>query len=49
MSVITVPNQASTDFHEKFGFKQAGCFTEVGYKFGRRLDVGYWELILDEN
>jgi phosphinothricin acetyltransferase len=45
MSVITVPNEASTGLHEKFGFRQVGCFTEVGYKFGRRLDVGYWELI----
>jgi phosphinothricin acetyltransferase len=45
MSVITVPNEASTALHEKFGFRQAGCFAEVGYKFGRRLDVGYWELI----
>jgi phosphinothricin acetyltransferase len=45
MSVITVPNDASTGLHERFGFKQVGCFTQVGYKFGRRLDVGYWELI----
>jgi len=46
MSVITVPNAVSVGFHEKFGFKQAGCFAEAGFKFGRRLDVGYWELIL---
>jgi phosphinothricin acetyltransferase len=45
MSAITVPNDASTALHEKFGFKQVGCFAQVGYKFGRRLDVGYWELI----
>jgi phosphinothricin acetyltransferase len=48
MSVITVPNAVSVGLHEKFGFKQVGCFAEVGYKFGRRLDVGYWELILGE-
>ncbi|MDR2740780.1 MAG: GNAT family N-acetyltransferase [Treponema sp.] len=47
MSVITVPNDASTALHEKFGFRQVGCFTGVGYKFGRRLDVGYWELLWD--
>jgi phosphinothricin acetyltransferase len=46
MSVITVPNEVSAGLHEKFGFKQVGCFAEVGFKFGRRLDVGYWELIL---
>jgi phosphinothricin acetyltransferase len=45
MSAITVPNEASTGLHEKFGFRQVGCFTEVGYKLGRRLDVGYWELL----
>jgi phosphinothricin acetyltransferase len=47
MAVITVPNEASTGLHEKFGFRQVGRFPEVGYKFGRRLDVGYWELIRD--
>jgi phosphinothricin acetyltransferase len=46
MSVITVPNAASVGFHEKFGFNRVGRFAEVGFKFGRRLDVGYWELIL---
>jgi phosphinothricin acetyltransferase len=45
MSVITIPNEASTALHEKFGFKQVGCFAQVGYKFSRRLDVGYWELV----
>jgi phosphinothricin acetyltransferase len=48
MSVITVPNEVSVGLHEKFGFKQAGRFAEVGFKFGRRLDVGYWELLLGE-
>jgi phosphinothricin acetyltransferase len=47
MSAITVPNDASVGLHEKFGFTQAGCFSGIGYKAGRRLDVGYWELILD--
>jgi phosphinothricin acetyltransferase len=46
MSVITVPNERSASLHEKFGFKQVGCFSGIGYKFGRRLDVGYWELPL---
>ncbi|MDR0387117.1 MAG: GNAT family N-acetyltransferase [Treponema sp.] len=47
MAVIAVPNEASTGLHEKFGFRQVGCFPGVGYKFGRRLDVGYWELMRD--
>jgi phosphinothricin acetyltransferase len=46
MSVITVPNERSAGLHEKFGFRKTGHFSEIGYKLGRRLDVGYWELIL---
>jgi phosphinothricin acetyltransferase len=47
MSVITLPNEGSVGLHESFGFKKAGQFSEIGLKFGKRLDVGYWELILD--
>jgi phosphinothricin acetyltransferase len=47
ISVITVPNPASAGLHESFGFKKTGQFNEVGYKLGKWLDVGYWELILD--
>ena len=47
MSVITVPNPASAALHEGLGFKKAGQFNEIGFKLGKRLDVGYWELILD--
>ncbi|GFO53515.1 N-acetyltransferase [Geomonas sp. Red276] len=43
---ITVPNQASVALHEKVGFKKIGEFREVGWKFGRWLDVGYWQLLL---
>jgi phosphinothricin acetyltransferase len=46
MSVITLPNPGSVALHEKFGFKKAAHFGEVGYKMGQWLDVGYWELIL---
>jgi phosphinothricin acetyltransferase len=47
MAVITVPNPASVGLHEGLGFKKAGQFDEIGFKQGKRLDVGYWELILD--
>lgn len=47
MAVITVPNQASVGLHESLGFKKTGQFNETGFKLGRWLDVGYWELILD--
>lgn len=43
---ISLPNDASIALHEKFGFKKIGQFVEVGYKFDKWIDVGYWELIL---
>jgi phosphinothricin acetyltransferase len=45
---ITLPNERSVALHEKFGFKKIACFKEIGWKADRRLDVGYWELILPE-
>jgi len=46
IGVITLPNEASVRLHEKVGFKKAGHFTEVGYKFEKWMDVGFWELQL---
>ena len=43
---ITLPNPASVALHEKMGFKKVAHFTEVGYKFKRWLDVGFWQLNL---
>ncbi len=44
---ITLPNDASVALHEKLGFYHVGKFSEVGYKFKQRIDVGYWQLILE--
>jgi len=43
---ISLPNPASVAIHEKMGFAPIGRFREVGWKLGRWVDVGYWELIL---
>ncbi len=43
---IALPNDASVALHEKIGFKKAAHFKQVGYKFNKWVDVGYWELIL---
>jgi L-amino acid N-acyltransferase YncA len=43
---IALPNPASIAIHEKLGFAPIGHFRQVGWKFGRWVDVGYWELIL---
>lgn len=42
---ISLPNDGSVKFHEKLGFSKVAHFREVGYKLGRWVDVGYWELI----
>ena len=42
---ISLPNDGSVRFHEKLGFTKVAHFREVGYKLGRWVDVGYWELI----
>jgi phosphinothricin acetyltransferase len=44
---IALPNDASAGLHEALGFRKVAHFSEVGRKFGRWLDVGYWELRLD--
>ena len=43
---ISLPNEASIALHEKFDFEKIGQFKEVGYKFNKWIDVGYWELII---
>ncbi|MCU4155961.1 N-acetyltransferase [Carboxylicivirga sp. A043] len=43
---ISLPNEASIALHEKLGFEKIGQFKEVGRKFDKWVDVGYWELVL---
>ncbi len=43
---IALPNPESVALHERLGFRKNGHFSEVGFKLGRWVDVGYWELIL---
>jgi L-amino acid N-acyltransferase YncA len=40
---IAQPNAASVRLHEKFGFEPVAMFREVGRKFDRWVDVGYWQ------
>lgn len=42
---IALPNDASIRLHEKFDFEKVAHFREVGFKFGKWIDVGYWELL----
>ena len=43
---ITLPNPASIALHEKLGMKKVPHLLQVGHKFDRWLDVGYWQLFL---
>jgi phosphinothricin acetyltransferase len=40
---IALPNDASVALHEKFGMEKVAHFKEVGTKFDRWIDVGYWQ------
>ena len=40
---VTAENTASVAFHHALGFREAGRFSQVGYKLGRWLDVLWLE------
>ncbi|WP_207493976.1 GNAT family N-acetyltransferase [Aridibaculum aurantiacum] len=44
---IDATNQASISLHQSVGFKEVAHFKEVGYKFGRWLDLKFLQLMLD--
>jgi phosphinothricin acetyltransferase len=46
---ITLPNTASVQMHAAMGFKLVGVYHDVGYKFGRWHDVGWYERSLAEH
>lgn len=46
---IALPNPGSVALHERFGFGKVAQFREVGFKFDRWIDVGYWQRIVQDN
>ncbi len=46
MAGIALPNDGSVAIHEKFGFVKVAHYREIGRKFDRWVDVGYWQLML---
>lgn len=44
---IDAANQGSIRLHEKLGFTHAGTIREAGFKFGRWLDLAFYQLTLD--
>jgi len=43
---ITLPNFPCVQLHEKLGFEKVAHFKNIGYKFNKWADVGYWQLLL---
>lgn len=49
LAVIDADNAASLRLHARHGFEQVGLFREVGFKFGRWLNVVYMERLLSRD
>jgi len=47
MGGIDATNAGSIALHEQLGFKHVGTLPEVGFKFGRWLDLAFYQLLLD--
>lgn len=44
---IDASNEASIALHKKLGFVHSGTITQAGFKFGRWLDLAFYQLTLD--
>ncbi|MCX6146944.1 MAG: GNAT family N-acetyltransferase [Candidatus Kapabacteria bacterium] len=40
---IALPNDASIALHKSLGFEIIGIYHKTGYKFGKWIDVSWWE------
>lgn len=46
VAAVSLPNEASRKIHSRLGFKLVGNFKESGLKFGKLIDVEFWQLFL---
>jgi L-amino acid N-acyltransferase YncA len=46
IGAIDAANAQSVAFHEKLGFVHTGTIKEAGFKFGRWLDLAFYQLLL---
>ena len=44
VGAIALPNEPSVRLHERLGFRKVGHLVRIGYKHGRWIDVGTWQL-----
>ena len=49
MAVVTIPNDKSVRFHEKYGFQLSGTVRRCGYKYDQFWDVSFYEKEISEN
>lgn len=47
MGGIDATNAGSIALHERLGFNHVGTLPQVGFKFGRWLDLAFYQLLLD--
>lgn len=47
VGAIDAANAGSIALHEKLGFRHVGTLPQVGFKFGRWLDLAFYQLTLD--
>jgi L-amino acid N-acyltransferase len=47
IGAIDANNTASINLHKSLGFMQVGVLSQVGFKFGRWLDLAFYQLLLD--
>jgi len=46
LAVIALPNEGSVGLHVACGFELVGVLRDIGFKFGKWWDVGWWQLDL---
>ena len=44
VAIIALPNPASARLHESMGFRRTGVLENIGFKHGRWIDDGVWQL-----
>jgi phosphinothricin acetyltransferase len=47
IGAIDADNQASIALHQALGFVHSGTLRQVGFKFGRWLDLAFYQLVLE--
>lgn len=47
MGGIDATNTGSIALHDRLGFKHVGTLPQVGFKFGKWLDLAFYQLLLD--